>query len=451
MTSFLALSILILCIVTWRAAGPLRAFLIAWLVCLTPVATGIVSYDYLRYATNYYAWVLAASIAAFAGGALFVRWWTPKAPRLPRPAYDWDADFADWLPFARGCLILAAIANISMLITFATVSSLSLDDLRSDVVGSTGAALPQRIAAVTVWACFACLAFGLYFRHKLSRIEFLLYMVMSVGIFLSSLASAGRQSVAQIIFFTIFLEAVRTRRMPRRALLGSHWVARGALVGIAASVLIFVTVNRSALDTPRAKADLFLIYFNAELARWFEDIIAPLGQGVRDFVTEVVLYLSSSVPLFSIFNEIDFGRRFYGVFDFPFLMRQIEPFTGISVIDSWNIRTQFLGSEQVIGTGWTTAPSHLILDFGLVGMVVFILLQGMASEWIWGRVRGGSGFGVTLICVILTVAAIYMPFLPALSDTNLFLLTLAVLSMLFLKRASRARGRPLPSFRRLAP
>ncbi len=337
------------------------------------------------------------------------------------------------------CLLLAAAANISMLITFSTVNSLNLDDLRSDVVGTAGAGLPQRIAAVTVWACFACLAFGLYFRHKLSRIEFLLYLLMSIGIFLSSLASAGRQSVMQIILFTILLEAVRSRRMPKRASLGGQWAIRGLLVGVAASVIIFVTVNRSALDTPRAKADLFLIYFNAEMSGWFEDFIAPLGQGVRDFVTEVVLYLSSSVPLFSIFSQIDFGRRFYGVFDFPFLMRQIEPMTGISVIDSWNIRTQYLGSEQVIGTGWTTAPSHLILDFGVIGMVIFLFLQGVASEWTWNRVRGGGSFGVTLICVILTVAAIYMPFLPALSDTNLFLLTIAILLVLFFKSAGGRR------------
>lgn len=439
MITILALLVLLLCVATWRHAGPLRALLIAWLVCLTPVATGIVTYDYLAYATSYYAWVLAASIAAFAGGALLTRWMSPSVGTGRDPDFDWDNDFASWLPFARVCLLLAAVANISMLITFSTVNSLNLDDLRSDVVGSAGAGLSQRIAAITVWACFACLAFGLYFRHKLSRIEFMLYMLMSIGIFLSSLASAGRQSVMQIILFTILLEAVRSRRMPGRTNFGGQWAIRGLLVGVAASVIIFVTVNRSALDTPRAKADLFLIYFNAEMSGWFEDFISPLGQGVRDFVTEVILYLSSSVPLFSVFSQIDFGRRFYGVFDFPFLMRQIEPMTGISVIDSWNIRTQYLGSEQVIGTGWTTAPSHLILDFGVIGMVIFLFLQGVASEWTWNRVRGGGTFGVTLICVILTVAAIYMPFLPALSDTNLFLLTIAVLVMLFFKNAGGRR------------
>lgn len=440
MITILAFFMVLLCIATWRHGGPLRALLIAWLVCITPVAIGIVRYDYLAYATSYYVWILGASIAAFAGGVLLARWFLPATGEGYIPgAYDWDADFANWLPFARGCMIVAAVANAAMLVTFLTVSSLSLDDLRSDVVTATGVGLPQRLATVTVWACFACLAFGLYFRHKLTRVEFVFYMLMSVGIFLSSLASAGRQSVAQIILFTILLEAVRSRRLPRRPNFVGQWAVRGLLVGLAAAVVIFVTVNRSAIETPRAKADLFLIYFNAELSDWFENLIAPLGQAVRDFLTEVILYLSSSVPLFSIFSQIDFGRRFYGVFDFPFLMRQIEPFTGISVIDSWNIRTEYLGSEQVIGTGWTTAPSHLILDVGVVGMLIFLLLQGAASEWTWNRVRRGGSFGTTLLCVILTIAAIYMPFLPALSDTHLFLLTASVLATLGFMRATGAR------------
>jgi oligosaccharide repeat unit polymerase len=441
MITILAFLIVLLCIATWRHGGPLRALLIAWLVCITPVAIGIVRYDYLVYATSYYVWLLGASIVAFAGGVLLTRWFLPATDKGYVPgAYDWDTDFAKWLPFARACMIVAAIANTAILITFITVSSLNLDDLRSDVVTATSVDLPQRIATITVWACFACLAFGLYFRHRLTRVEFGLYMLMSVGIFLSSLASAGRQSVAQIILFTILLEAVRSRRMPRRASLAGQWAVRGLLVGLAAAVVIFVTINRSAIETPRAKADLFLIYFNAELSDWFENLIAPFGQGVRDFLTEVILYLSSSVPLFSIFSQIDFGRHFYGVFDFPFLMRQVEPFTGISVIDSWNIRTQYLGSEQVIGTGWTTAPSHLMLDVGVVGMVIFLVLQGAASEWTWNRVRRGGSFGTTMLCVILTIAAIYMPFLPALSDTNLFLLAIAVAVMLAMNRAAKRRA-----------
>lgn len=440
MITILAFFIALLCIATWRHGGPLRALLISWLVCIAPVAVGIVRFDYLAYATSYYVWILGASILAFAGGVLLMRWFLPSSRNYAPGAHDWDIDFANWLPFARGCMVIAAIANIAMLITFATVSNLNLDDLRSEVVGATSAGFPQRLAAVTVWACFACLAFGLYFRHKLTRIEFVIYMLMSVGIFLSSLASAGRQSVAQIILFTILLEAVRSRKMPGRASLAGKWAVRTLLVGLAASVVIFVTINRSAIETPRAKADLFLIYFNAELSDWFEALIAPFGQGVRDFLTEVILYLSSSVPLFSIFSQIDFGRHFYGVFDFPFLMRQIEPFTGISVIDSWNIRTQYLGSEQVIGTGWTTAPSHLMLDFGVVGMVTFLFLQGAASEWTWNRVRRGGSFGTTMLCVILTIAAIYMPFLPALSDTNLFLLTIAIALMVGFNRSVRARA-----------
>ncbi len=99
MITILAFLVLLLCVATWRHAGPLRALLIAWLVCLTPVATGIVTYDYLVYATSYYAWVLAASIAAFAGGALLTRWMAPSVGTGRDP----DQRDADLNRRERGC------------------------------------------------------------------------------------------------------------------------------------------------------------------------------------------------------------------------------------------------------------------------------------------------------------------------------------------------------------
>jgi hypothetical protein len=267
----------------------------------------------------------------------------------------------------------------------------------------------------------------------------MLYGIMSVGIFLSSLASAGRQSVVQIILFVIFIEALRRRQLPKVASAERQWVIRGPLVASALGVLLFVTASRSIVTGSRTKADIFLVYFNAEIVTWAEEFLFSLGSFVRDLTVESLLYASSSVPLFSVFNEIKIDHLFYGVFTFPFFMRQIEPLTGISVVESLNMRNQLLGSAQVIGTGWTTAPSHLVLDYGPVGMGLIIFIQGFASEWSWMRARSRATFGISLVCVVLTICAVYMPFLPAIADTNLFLFLMAVLTWMAITKYRRGK------------
>lgn len=437
------LFVFVLCVLTWRHGGPVRALAIAWLVCLAPVALNVISYGFQETTSDRYLWLLAFSILAFVAGSMVGHNVMPSAIRGSKTDFNWDDDFAKWLPFAKACLLIAAIANFAAIMNFnsAKVSAENLNDIRAQVIDAReGVGLLERIAAVTTWACFVCLSFGVYFRHKLSGIQTALFIAMSLGLFLSSLSSAGRQSVMQFILFIVLLEAVRNRRMPKSSRSRGNRGFLALLASLAVSVIVFVTVNRLGDTFRYKKGDLLLVFFNAKLSNWFEDLIYPLSTGVRTFMIESVLYLSSSVPLFSRFLDIDFGRLYFGVFDFPFIMRQLEPMTGISVIGAWDTRVRYLGSEHVIGSGWTTTPSHLMLDFGVIGMMLFLFIQGMVSEMAWKQVRHGGGFGITLVCVVLTVAAIYMPFLPAISDTNIFLLLVVMVAMLVAKRSAAKRN-----------
>ena len=77
----------------WSWGGPVRALLIAWLVCLAPTALGIVSYDYLVFTGNNYLFVIAASIGAFLIGAAMVQL-PPNRYGQPSAASPVQIDFA---------------------------------------------------------------------------------------------------------------------------------------------------------------------------------------------------------------------------------------------------------------------------------------------------------------------------------------------------------------------
>lgn len=422
-------------VISWRNGGPMLAMAISWLVCLTPVATGMISYDYLLYSSNHYLWILALAIASFGAGAFIAGATRPAPPVRRDPHYDWDSDLARWKPVAQFCLVVSFVAIGAII---ANIKELGLDfsDLsiiREGVINTESATTWARIAALTLWACFFCFAFALYFRHRLSLFQVLLYLLTGAGgIFLSTLMMAGRGSVFQVVLLTLFLEAIRARRLPAGT--GRRFLWKMIILGTAAAFILYVTMARTTGIEGYNKADLFLRLFNARLNPTVDAALSAISPGGRDIVVEMLIYISHSVPLFSVFLEIDFGRHYWGLHDFPFIFRQLEPLTGMSVIEAYRIKTAYLGSQGVIGVGWITTVHTLLMDFGTFGMILFLGVQGYFSQWAWGRVRRGHGFVSVMLCIVMMTAAVYLPFFNAFADTNIFLLLLFLIAVMVGRR-----------------
>ena len=124
-------------------------------------------------------------------------------------------------------------------------------------------------------------------------------------------------------------------------------------------------------------------------------------------------------------------------FDFPFISRQLEPIFGHSVVGLIQLKTFYLNSERVLGVGWDTALSALILDFTVPGMLILMALFGYVSERVMIAVRWGATFPAVVVLAVLMVQAAYTPYLSAIADTNLLLL---LLTCTFL--VTRVRAQP---------
>ena len=116
-------------------------------------------------------------------------------------------------------------------------------------------------------------------------------------------------------------------------------------------------------------------------------------------------------------------------------MRQLEPLTGISVVEALNGKIEQMRNLSVIGVGWTTAISSYVMDFGKLGAGVVLCAQGYYSAFSWRRARLGTDFHEGVIALIMLTAAIYMPLTAASGETNLLLLWLYCVFVL--KRGAR--------------
>lgn len=313
-------------------------------------------------------------------------------------------------------------------VDFFTLQGAGLDDiaaLRDTYVGKTEASTFARLGSVMTWACLYCFAFALTYRAQLSRFSLLGYLMPIGGFFLVSVFSAGRQASFQIIIITVlilWLNHLRSPSTERKASSRAAVVFAIIVSGLMIAYMGYIAVVRNNGAISDDKVDVLTRVFDLRISPWFDSILTTLGAGIRTTVLEALVYFSCSLPLFSKFVGLTFAQHSFGAITFPFVFRQIESFTGISVVSAYMAKVDGMISAGVIGVGWETAISSYIQDFGVIGACTFLFAEGYYTAYAWRRALAGYGFHEALIAVVALAAVIYMPLLPAVSDTNLFFL-----------------------------
>ncbi len=432
-----------------RHKGPLWALGIAWLLSLAPIAAQSFNYAYLSPWDVGFALALVGFLGSFVVGVVSHDHLGKKsrAPSRRSPVEELKRAY----PWARIAWWAGAVGTLCLCIDFALLQGAGLNDLaalRESYIAKE-ASVFARLASVLTWGCLYCFAFALSFSGVLSRWKFALFMLPIGGYFLVALFSAGRQATFQILIFTALTLALK------RARRGSRPVARRAHTGIVlpAAIMLgmivymgYIAGARNDALVTEDKTEVLAHYFDYEIAPWLDKTLIGLGTGIRTTVVEASVYFSSSVALFSTFLKQDLPSHSYGAMSLPFIFRQLEPLTGISVIGALNDKIDMMQNAGVIGVGWTTAISSYILDFGLIGAVLVLWLQGYYSAFSWRRARLGTDFHEGLIAIILLTAAIYLPLIPASAETNLLLMWLFSMGALRWRRTRRlARPSPGPA------
>ena len=423
-------------VVSHRIKGPLWAMGFAWLTCLVPVATGIVTYTYLSQWDVGYVVSLAAFLGCFSLGAF---WHDQTARSSSKPIRRAaTAELRAAYPWAYAALCAATVGTICIGVDYTLLEGAGLDDLAAlrEVYVTRETTVFARLGSVLTWGCLYCFAFALTFRDQLPKLKFAAFLLPIGGFFLVALFSAGRQAAMQILIFALLTLALkRTRQGPRKAKSQS-----GAAIYIAISVAMigymgYIASARNDNLISEDKVEVLSRLFDFELSTTLEWLLSLVGESVRTGFVEGMVYFSSSIALFSKFLTIDFPKQSYGAMSLPFIMRQLEPLTGISVVEALNGKIEQMRNLSVIGVGWTTAISSYVMDFGKLGAGVVLCAQGYYSAFSWRRARLGTDFHEGVIALIMLTAAIYMPLTAASGETNLLLLWLYCVFVL--KRGAR--------------
>jgi hypothetical protein len=430
-------------IATRRVKGPVWALALAWLFCLAPIVFGWIDYGFFDPGSWTYALATIAALGAYiAGCGLWLA--LPRTPLTRPDAATAARQFAAGHAYARFAWWVGIAGAACVTADFALSGGAGLDDLaalRDSVVERTSASALAQIGSVMTWGCLYCFIFALVFQAKLRRAEFFRMLVPIAGYFLLSVFSAGRQASFQIMLVTgLAIAVVRARRTAgetSRRRSPATLFAAVAVAGLMIAYMGYVAVARNDNSIDDDKARVIVQLFDAQLSDGTDRVLSALGPGVHSAAVEGMVYFSSSIALFQKYLTIRFDGLTFGGMTFPFVFRQIQDFTGIRTGSLLNDKMARLADTGVLGAGWTTAISSYLEDFGVAGTGVFLLGLGYYSMGAWARARVSGDPNAVVVAMVALLIAVYMPLIPAISDTNIFLLWVFAAAMMALRPGGR--------------
>lgn len=420
----------------WTAA-------IAWIVAMLPINLNLIQYRTLVDYEYEFSLTLISYIGCFYAGLAAYRLIAGPTQVTTDVFGNGRAivDLEQVRPYAQFSLVVGLVGTLAVIGDFLAKGGISgdLSTLRDTIVYQSQATLLSRIASVMTWACLYSFCFALIFRRLLTRQQFLIYLVPVAGFFMTSVASAGRQAAFQLFVIVILIQIVNRVRSA-----GSDRSGRVLVLGVGGAMAFYmgyIAVARNDRTISDVKSEVLFRLFDAYMPPGVEAVLDWVGTSFKSAVVEGLIYFSSSISLFERFLTLRWPSPFFGATTFPFFARQLQGITGIDPLDVLEAKFYGMSSTGVIPVGWTGTVSSYIMDFGVVGAYAVMVIQGFTTALAWRRVREGGGFHITAIAILALLSAVYLPLLPAVTDTNILLMLIFCLLAQAIIRQSRTPAR----------
>lgn len=411
-----------------RDRGPLWAFAASWLVCLAPLLLGFIEYGFFDGDDVGFGLTLTAYALCFAAGS-YVHTGRKRAsaPFRPSEARQGEADLVASRRYARVAWLAGLAGTVCVVLDFYLQSGAGFGDLSELRAAYSEGSVSDlgRIASILTWGGLYSFGYALAHRRTLGPARFATYLIPAGGYFFVAVSSAGRQAAFQLMLFAVLtprvIKLVRAREEVRARSRGD---AIAMLLGSAAMIVYmgYVASARNDHLISSDKSEVLAVLFDARASGALELMLKHVGAGAKAAIMEGVVYFSSPIPLFSRFLTVEIASHTFGAMSLPFVFRQIEPITGISVVGALADKRDMMEATGVIGYGWTTGISSYIVDFGRVGAGIVLFIQGYLSAFAWRRARQSGGFHDMVVGILACIGAIYMPLSAPSAETNLLLL-----------------------------
>lgn len=429
-------SLIAMMLMTWRSRAVVWAFCISWLFSCLPITLGLIEFPYLRDTSNSLTWFLCANAFAFFMGAMLFR--LQMNASIP-PNIIIETEFVEGTSDLRLTKILWFVSLLGtslVLVDFFVsggASSSSLGELRENVTSKESATIFGQIGSLITWPGLYVYFFTLTTRRQLNPITSLWLLSAAMLYFVPAVLTAGRQATFQLIIITFIAYMFNITR-GKYGSEKKNILTFVTIVAVAATYMLYIAVARVEIWTTLTKENVLISLFNFRISDDLDYILSFLPISLRSAVVEGILYFSHTPALLDNFLERVEDVRFFGANTQPFVFRRILPLTGIDPAAAYAYKVALLDSSGLVGVGWSTAYSGLILDFGRIGAAFAMFILGAAGQIAWNIEQSRRSVDTKFLYVIIVLNIVYLPTSIGISDTNIFLcLVFIILKMIFFR------------------
>ncbi|MFN7398558.1 MAG: hypothetical protein ACK5SX_05715, partial [Sandaracinobacter sp.] len=293
-----ALFLILLLAATWKGKGPVWVMALSWLLCISPISLGLVTYRYLLDENYRFSILLILFFLAFWAGAVLFRTGNTLTraqyalPPVLIPAAFPVMECARVSGVAKVCWVVALVATALNFIDFLLLGGEGLNDLaalRETFVLKKSASIYAQLASLMIWTASFCFIYAIFFRKQLSQRSFLTMLIPILGFFSLSVLSAGRQAAFQIMLLSI-ITVLMTRHVmgrlegadPSQQMIGRREKIAVASVAVAMlGYMGFIAVARNDGSVSDDKSVVLMVLFEFEFVPWLENLLTQWGAGLR--------------------------------------------------------------------------------------------------------------------------------------------------------------------------
>ncbi len=203
----------------------------------------------------------------------------------------------------------------------------------------------------------------------------------AISYFIPALLTSGRQSFLIFIIATlaIFMYSLNQQKQYK-------YLKQLIFLGIAAVFVIvgfsvFVAMTRQVVYN---KANLFERMFNCSIPEQTKKIFSLMGP-IGMLLCEVISYYSHELPMFQVFLDNWNSAPMLGTSQFPLISTNISQNSMFSHTAMWDKLNIMSEEANVYAHVWRTISADCIIDFGIIGGLIFMLFLGWIAGCIYRK------------------------------------------------------------------
>lgn len=235
-------------------------------------------------------------------------------------------------------------------------------------------------------------------------------IICTIAYLIPALITSGRQSIlimAVSSFVTLFYCFSKWPHYKYKVYI------YGPVVLAVLGLFVYTTLISASRTAVSNKIDLFNYMYKSSVSEETVTILDKLGP-FRTIIMEILFYYSHELSMFEIlFSKYD-GPLFWGMSQLSLIARNIPAGGGKTISDVlWTYYDSVSDQAGVYAHVWRSAAGNCLVDFGIVGGLIFALILGYLAGTFYKRSRlndsAYSTVGLALICAGMLFAMQFSP------------------------------------------